>query len=178
LAMGLHEHKKAAPRSVGCAVVTVSDSRDEAGDTSGAAVRSALEAAGHRILEYRIVRDDTADVVAVLAALMAAEAIDAVVTNGGTGISPRDNTYEAVTGLLTRRLDGFGELFRLLSFEEIGSAAMLSRAVGGVAGRTVVFALPGSTAACRLAMERLVVPEIGHLVSLANPEKWRRGGSS
>jgi molybdenum cofactor biosynthesis protein B len=175
--VGVHEHKKAAPRSVGCAVVTVSDSRDAASDTSGATVRSALEAAGHRILDYRIVPDETTDLLAALATLIDSEAIDAVVTNGGTGISPRDNTYEAVAGLLTRRLDGFGELFRLLSFEEVGSSAMLSRAVGGVAGTTVVFALPGSTAACRLAMERLIIPEIGHLVSLANPEKWRRAGA-
>jgi len=143
-------------------VVTASDSRGEAEDTSGAYLKSALAAAGHLLAGYRIVRDEPAEVRSALDAAAAAGA-EAVIVNGGTGISGRDRTYEAVAGLLEKRLDGFGELFRMLSFQEIGSAAMLSRAVAGAWQGRAVFSVPGSTAAVRLAWERLIGPELGHV---------------
>ena len=143
-------------------MVTASDSRGEAEDTSGAYLKTALAAAGHVLAGYRIVRDEPDQVRGALAAAAAAGA-EAIVVNGGTGISGRDRTYEAVAGLLEKRLDGFGELFRMLSFQEIGSAAMLSRAVAGAWQGRAVFSVPGSTAAVRLAWERLIGPELGHV---------------
>jgi len=145
-------------------VVTVSDSRSAADDSSGAAISERLEAEGHRRVAYEIVADEPALVASAIGRL-AAEA-DAVITNGGTGIAPRDNTYEAVAGLLEKRMDGFGELLRMLSYEEVGSAAMASRAVAGTIGSCLIFSLPGSTAACRLATDRLIAPELGHLCAL------------
>ena len=143
-------------------MVTASDSRGEAEDTSGAYLKTALAAAGHVLAGYRIVRDEPDLVRSALAAAAAAGA-EAIIVNGGTGISGRDRTYEAVAGLLEKRLDGFGELFRMLSFQEIGSAAMLSRAVAGAWQGRAVFSVPGSTAAVRLAWERLIGPELGHV---------------
>ena len=147
------------------ALLTVSDTRTERDDRSGAAARTLLESAGHRIVDHRIVPDEPEQVAAQIEQWLERDDCDGVVTNGGTGIAPRDRTYEAVSGLLDRRLDGFGELFRMLSWEQVGSAAMLSRAVGGVARGKLLFALPGSTAAVKLALERLIVPELGHLIS-------------
>jgi molybdenum cofactor biosynthesis protein B len=161
--MGHEEHRRASPRVVRVFVVTASDTRGEAEDSSGAFLREAVAAAGHELAGYRIVRDEPDEVRAALAAAAAAGA-DAVVVNGGTGISARDRTYEAVSGILEKRIDGFGELFRWLSFEEIGSAAMLSRAVAGAWGGRAVFSVPGSTAAVRLAWERLIGPELPHVV--------------
>jgi molybdopterin adenylyltransferase len=161
--MGHEEHRKASPRAVRVFVITASDTRGEAEDASGAWLRGAVAAAGHQLAGYRIVRDEPEEVRAALAEAAAAGA-DAVVVNGGTGISARDRTYEAVSGLLEKRLDGFGELFRWLSFGEIGSAAMLSRAVAGSWDGRAVFSVPGSTAAVRLAWDRLIGPELGHVV--------------
>ncbi|HQR30829.1 MAG TPA: molybdenum cofactor biosynthesis protein B [Anaeromyxobacteraceae bacterium] len=161
--MGHEEHRRHAPRSVRVFVVTASDTRGEAEDTSGAWLRQAVTAAGHALAGYRIVKDEPAEVRAALADAAAAQA-DAVVVNGGTGISARDRTYEAVAGLLEKRIDGFGELFRTLSFQEIGSAAMLSRAVAGAWDGRAVFSVPGSSAAVRLAWERLIAPELAHVV--------------
>jgi len=146
-------------------LLTVSDTRTPRSDRSGAEMRRLVEAAGHRVYDQRIVPDDPERVRAVLAEWLAAESCDGALLSGGTGISPRDATFETVVGLLDKRLDGFGELFRMLSWDEVGSAAMLSRAVGGTVGRRVVFSLPGSTAAVRLAVERLILPEIGHLLA-------------
>jgi molybdenum cofactor biosynthesis protein B len=143
--------------------VTASDSRGEAEDASGAYLKSALASAGHLLAGYRVVRDEPDEVRAALAGAAEAGA-EAIVVNGGTGISGRDRTYEAVAGLLEKRLDGFGEIFRWLSFQEIGSAAMLSRAVAGTWRGRVIFSIPGSTAAVRLAWERLIAPELGHVV--------------
>lgn len=151
--------------------MTVSDTRSEHDDSSGSEIRRSLEAAGHRVEAYRIVRDDPAAVRAVIDGFAAAGSIDAVLLSGGTGIAARDTTFEAVASLLTKRIDGFGELFRMLSYEEIGAAAMLSRAVAGLAGTMAVFSMPGSTAACRLAMQRLVVPQLAHVVGLARPRE-------
>jgi molybdenum cofactor biosynthesis protein B len=151
---------------VACAVLTVSDTRTVDTDASGARIRELLEAAGHTVAGHDILADDPEPMRARLAALVAGSSVEAVILTGGTGLAPRDNTYEVVAGLLDKRLDGFGELFRSLSFAEIGPPAMLSRAVAGVVGRTVVVALPGSTNAVDLAMRRLLVPVLGHMVAL------------
>ena len=144
-------------------MVTASDSRGEAEDASGAYLKATLASAGHVLAGYRLVRDEPDEVRAALDAAVVAGS-DAVIVNGGTGISGRDRTYEAVAGLLEKRLDGFGEIFRWLSFQEIGSAAMLSRAVAGTWRGLAIFSVPGSTAAVRLAWERLIAPELGHVV--------------
>jgi len=162
--MSHHEHRKTLPSSVGVAIVTVSDTRTEADDTSGKTARELLESAGHAVREKRIVRDEPDQVAKTVRALASRDDVRAVIVNGGTGISRRDRTFEAVASLLERRLDGFGELFRALSYEEIGSAAMLSRAIAGLCGDTVVFSVPGSTGAVRLALERLILPELAHIV--------------
>ena len=164
------KHHAGDARRIRCAIVTVSDTRTEVTDASGAEIRARLEAAGHEVVEYRIVRDEPLLVRALVEDLAAAGEVEVMLLSGGTGIAPRDNTFEAVSGLLTKRIDGFGELFRSLSFEEIGSAAMLSRAVAGLVGTMSVFSMPGSTAACRLAMDKLVVPQLGHVVGLARPK--------
>jgi molybdenum cofactor biosynthesis protein B len=153
-----------APKQARVWVLTVSDTRTEADDESGRLCRSLAEGAGHTIAGHAIVPDDPEAVRARCRALVDAGDVDAILVNGGTGIAPRDNTYEAVAGLLGKRLDGFGEIFRVLSFQEVGSRAMASRAVAGLAGRTLLFAMPGSTKAVRLAMEKLIAPELGHLV--------------
>jgi len=158
-------HQRHAVLSAGLALLTVSDTRSERDDGSGAAARRLLEGAGHRVVDYRILPDDPPRIREQLERWIARDDCDAVITNGGTGISPRDRTYEAVVGLLDQRLDGFGELFRMLSWDQIGSAAMLSRAVGGIARGKPVFSLPGSSAAVELALERLIVPELGHLIT-------------
>jgi len=166
--MSVHEHKHKAKRSVACAVVTISDTRDLSVDGSGQSIVALLEAAGHVVRVRELVRDDVIDIRSLVRALCARTDVDAVITTGGTGVSARDNTYEAVGSLFDRRLDGFGELFRYLSYADVGPAAMLSRATAGIIERTPVFVLPGSTAACTLAMEKLIVPELGHVVTLAS----------
>jgi molybdenum cofactor biosynthesis protein B len=158
------EHKATAPAAVRCAVLTISDTRTDTTDTGGQAIVSLLTEAGHIVISKTIVRDEPAQVRALVEGYAQDEQVEVVVTTGGTGISSRDSTFEAVTSLLTKRLDGFGELFRMLSFQEIGAAAMLSRAVAGVYNRRVVICLPGSEHAVRLAMTRLILPELGHLV--------------
>jgi molybdenum cofactor biosynthesis protein B len=158
-----HEHKALAPTAVACFVLTVSDTRTEHTDKSGQAIRTMLEAAGHTVAGHAIVRDDPAQVTAAIKAQLASDATRAVITTGGTGITSRDGTFEAVDQLFEKRLEGFGELFRMLSFEDIGPAAMLSRATAGTIGRAVVFILPGSEAAVRLALSRLILPELGHI---------------
>jgi molybdenum cofactor biosynthesis protein B len=158
------EHKAAAPTSIGCYVITVSDTRTEDTDTGGRAIIELLSAAGHEIVGRTIVRDDAELLRDAIGRQVANPAVQAIITTGGTGITSRDCTYEAVTTMLWKRLDGFGELFRMLSYHQIGAAAMLSRAVAGTIADRVVVALPGSEAAVRLAVEKLIVPELGHLV--------------
>lgn len=162
--MAGHPHHDAAPATLAVALLTVSDTRTPENDGSGALLRSLLEAEGHRAFAYRILPDDPDAVRQAVSTWLGTDGCDGVVTSGGTGISSRDRTFEAVEGLIERRLDGFGELFRMLSYAEIGSAAMLSRALGGIARGKFVFALPGSPAAVRLGMQKLVLPEIGHIV--------------
>lgn len=162
--MSHQQHRAAAPVSVACFVLTVSDTRTEATDTSGAAIADLLQAHGHRVAGRGLVRDDAHEVRAIVEAALGQADVQVVIATGGTGISSRDSTYEAVSGLLEKQLDGFGELFRMLSFADVGPAAMLSRAMAGVVRRKVVVLLPGSEAAVRLAMTRLLLPELGHLV--------------
>ena len=162
--MGELEHKSQAPASVACCVLTVSDTRTAETDTSGRAIRALLEGAGHTITGHAIVRDEPQEVSTRVRDWLTEAGTQVIITTGGTGITSRDGTYEAVDGLLDKRLDGFGELFRMLSFEEIGPAAMMSRAAAGTAKGKAVFVLPGSESAVRLAMTRLILPEIGHVV--------------
>ena len=158
------EHKATAPTSVTCFVLTVSDTKTPATDTSGAVIRELLAAAGHRVAGSAIVRDEPADVARLVRDACADPAVQVVILTGGTGITSRDSTFEAVEALLDKRLPGFGELFRMLSFQEVGAAAMLSRAQMGIHARRVVVSLPGSPNACRLALEKLLIPELGHLL--------------
>lgn len=164
--MSLAKHRKDAPASVACFVLTISDTRSAADDVSGNAIAQALTAAGHAVSGRAIVKDDPSAVRDVVAAQ--AERVQAIITTGGTGITSRDSTYEAIAALLDKRVDGFGELFRMVSYQEIGSAAMMSRACAGTIGRTAVFALPGSEHAVRLAMEKLILPELGHVIRELN----------
>jgi molybdenum cofactor biosynthesis protein B len=162
------EHKATAPRRVGCFVLTVSDTKTPETDTSGALIRELLTAAGHQVAGGRIVRDEPAEVARIVREACARDDVQAVILTGGTGITSRDSTYEAVEALLDKRLPGFGELFRMLSFQEIGAAAMLSRAQMGLHARRIVVSLPGSPNACRLALEKLLIPELGHLLREAS----------
>jgi molybdenum cofactor biosynthesis protein B len=160
--MGVSEHSKEAVKGVRCAVLTISDTRKPETDVSGRTIVELLEADGHVVAKRQILRDEPKDVHdAVIAQL---GGVDVIITTGGTGITSRDSTYEAVVSLFEKRLDGFGEIFRMLSYGEIGSAAMLSRACAGVARGTAVFILPGSEHAVRLALTKLILPEIGHVV--------------
>jgi molybdenum cofactor biosynthesis protein B len=161
--MSHHQHRAEGPATARFGVITASDSRGEAEDLGGRFLREAVAAAGHGLVHYAVVRDEPEAIRAALAAAAAAGA-EVIVTSGGTGVAGRDRTYEAVAGLLEKRLDGFGELFRMLSFAEIGSAAMLSRAVAGTWEGRVIFSVPGSPAAVKLAWERLIGPEIGHVL--------------
>jgi molybdopterin adenylyltransferase len=147
-----------------CAVITLSDTRTTDTDKSGRRICQLLESVRHVVVDYKLIREEPADLHALLTALLSTNELDAILTNGGTGISRRDTTIEIVTTHLEQTLPGFGELFRMLSFQEIGSGAILSRAVGGVARGKLLFAMPGSTSAVELAMTRLILPELKHLV--------------
>ena len=158
------EHKATAPRTVGCWVLTVSDTKTPETDTSGALIRKLLTDAGHPVVGSSIVRDEPKDVQRVIREACASDAVKVVIATGGTGITSRDSTYEAIDAMLDKRLPGFGELFRMLSYQEIGAAAMLSRATAGIIAGCAVFVLPGSEHAVRLAMTKLILPELGHVV--------------
>ncbi len=158
---GHHQHDVGA---VVCGVLTISDTRTPESDRSGQRIRELLQAAGHRITQYQVLKDDP-DLIARAIAHLAAD-IEVLIMNGGTGLAQRDTTFEAVNQLLDKHISGFGELFRVLSYEEIGAAAMLSRACAGVVGHRVLFSLPGSTAAVELAMTKLILPTLGHVAGL------------
>lgn len=158
------EHKATAPKSIGCFVLTISDTKTPETDTSGTVIRDLLVAAGHRLAGSAIVRDEPADVARMVREACARDDVQAVLTTGGTGITSRDSTYEAIEALLDKRLPGFGELFRMLSYQDVGPAAMLSRAQMGIHARRIVVSMPGSPNACRLALEKLLIPELPHLV--------------
>ena len=158
------EHKAHAPRAVRCVVCTVSDSKTPETDTSGQTLQALLKDAGHEVVGYHLVRDEPSQVHGVIHQACTNPTVQAVIFTGGTGITSRDQTFEAIDALLEKRLPGFGELFRMLSYQEVGAAAMLSRAQLGVHARRIVVSLPGSSNACRLALEKLVIPELSHLV--------------
>jgi len=163
--MSYEQHKQTSEAiAARCTVITLSDTRDESTDKSGARIKALLTEHGHIVAHYQIIPDDPMQLDALLRSLIARDDIDGILTNGGTGISRRDHTIDSIAKHLTIPLPGFGELFRMLSYEQIGSGAMLSRAVGGIATGKVLFAMPGSTKAVELAMTRLILPELKHLL--------------
>ncbi len=158
------EHRQAAPNRLSFAVVTVSDTRTIETDRSGLLLADAMQGAGHELVQRCIVADEPVEICSIVGQLCGGTPLDVILITGGTGISPRDQTPEAIGPLLDVELPGFGEIFRMLSYEEIGPAAMLSRAMAGRIGSVLVFCLPGSTNAVRLAADKLLVPELPHLV--------------
>ncbi len=161
----LQPHPDLSQIAINCAVITVSDTRTVATDTSGELAQQLLQSAGHKIGRYQIIPDEPTLIRAEIdTALALVPPIQAIVFNGGTGISPRDTTYEAISGILTKTLPGFGEIFRLLSYQEIGSRAIASRAIAGTYQQLLIFSLPGSRGAVQLGLERLILPELVHLV--------------
>ena len=158
------EHRGSSPGPLNLAVLTVSDTRTLETDTSGALIVSLAQAAGHRIRDRAIVRDEPEEMRPLLQAWSASASIDAILVTGGTGLSPRDQTFETVSALLTKPLPGYGELFRMLSYAEIGPACMLSRAVGGLIGRVAILVMPGSRAAVELALNKIILPELPHII--------------
>jgi molybdenum cofactor biosynthesis protein B len=163
--MGSESHRGEPPGPLGFAIVTVSDSRTAATDRGGPAARTLVERAGHAVVLTDLVPDEPGRIREAVEAALALAGCDVVVVTGGTGLSPRDLTIEALAPLFEREIPGFGELFRALSFAEVGAAAMLSRAAAGIRAGRAVFLVPGSPSAVALAMERLVLPEAAHLVA-------------
>ena len=164
--MGTTPHPDDPEVVVRCAVLTISDTRSPETDRSGQLLQQQLQAAGHQVLAYDILPDDPSQIQAWLASLTAQVELEAIICTGGTGIAPRDTTYDVIASLLDKELSGFGELFRVLSYEEIGARAMASRAIAGVYHNRLIFALPGSSNAVRLAMDKLILPELRHLTQL------------
>ena len=158
-----HAHHDDPRKCLKLGVITVSDTRTRETDLSGALVRELAEAAGHRVAHYEIVPDEAARIREAITANL--PGLDGIIIDGGTGIAPRDTTVEVVRALLDKELEGFGELFRMLSWQEVGSKAMMSRAVAGVSGGKLLVAIPGLPAACRLALERLILPELHHIAA-------------
>jgi len=159
-----HEHKSHAPKSIGCMVITCSDTRTPDTDTSGHRIMHMLKDAGHSVVAYHLVKDEPAKIKTKIKSAVADKKVQAIIINGGTGISRRDSTFEAVDAMLEKRLVGFGEIFRYLTYQDIGSPAIMSRATAGIIKGRVLFSTPGSESAVRLAMEKLILPELGHLV--------------
>ncbi|GKS58606.1 molybdenum cofactor biosynthesis protein B [Nitrospira sp.] len=159
-----HQHKHHAPERIGCLVVTCSDTRTPETDTSGQLIMHLLKSKGHEVAGYHIVKDEPSQIRETITTACADQTVQAIIVNGGTGISRRDSTFETVDGMLEKRLDGFGEVFRYLTYQEIGSPAIMSRATAGIVKGRVLFSTPGSENAVRLAMEKLILPELGHLV--------------
>ena len=162
--MSYHEHKQKAPQTVSCAVLTISDSRTEQDDDSGRLIRQKLSQNGHRVMFYSILKDETDSIKKKINELLEQDELQVIIANGGTGVSHRDITVETIYSILEKKLDGFGELFRLLTYQEIGTASIMSRAIAGVAKGKVILCIPGSPGAVDLAMDKIILPEIGHLV--------------
>ncbi len=162
--MSYQEHKQKAPQSVSCAVLTISDSRTEQDDESGRLLKEKLSQNGHRVISYSILKDEAESIEKKIYELLGQEELQVIITSGGTGVSHRDITVETVSPILEKKLDGFGELFRFLTYQELGTASIMSRAIAGVARGKVIICLPGSPGAANLAMDRVILPEIGHLV--------------
>ncbi|MHC4178199.1 MAG: MogA/MoaB family molybdenum cofactor biosynthesis protein [Planctomycetota bacterium] len=158
------QHRKESPQVVGCAVITVSDTRTLETDKGGQTAVELLSGAGHHVLVREIIPDEPQQMRKLLESLRDREDVEVILMTGGTGLSQRDRTFETVSQLLDKPLPGYGELFRMLSYDVIGPAAMLSRATGGLIGRTVLLTMPGSQAAVQLALEEIILPELGHLV--------------
>jgi molybdenum cofactor biosynthesis protein B len=169
--MAVTEHKDKAHRRVSCAVITASDTRTEETDTSGKKIKDLLAEQQHAVVSYQILKDEPVQITAAVRALLERQDVDAILINGGTGIAPRDTTFEAIQGILDKEIPGFGELFRMLSYQDIGSAAMMTRATAGVAQGKIVVSLPGSTGAVELGMTKLVLPELGHMLFVLRGEK-------
>ena len=166
--MGVKEHREKAEKVVKVAVLTVSDTRTAETDITGGRIRQVLEKAGHQVLRTGIVKDEKDGILSWLLEALSDQHIQAVLINGGTGVSSRDLTVDAVRPVLEKELPGFGELFRMLSYKEIGTAAMMSRALAGVAKRKVIFCLPGSPDSVHLALKQVILPDLGHLVYEVN----------
>ena len=162
--MGYQEHKHQAPKSVDCAVVIISGTRTEKTDESGKLIMQALKSSGHQVVSYSILKNDAALIGNKLNELLGEDRLQVIITSGGTGVSRLDITVEAVFPILEKKLDGFGELFRFLTYREIGTPSIMSRAMAGVARGKVIICLPGSVGAVKLAVEKIILPEIGHLV--------------
>ncbi|RMF90950.1 MAG: MogA/MoaB family molybdenum cofactor biosynthesis protein [Planctomycetota bacterium] len=158
------EHRKEAPRVVRCVVVTVSDTRTRETDKGGDVLESLLRTGGHEVVDRTIIPDDPARIETVVNDCVRRDDVDAVFLTGGTGLGSRDHTYETVSRLITREIPGYGELFRMLSFREIGPAAMLSRATAGLIGTTLIVTTPGSPGGVRTAIQDLILPELGHVI--------------
>lgn len=160
----VHEHKNHAPTSVPCLVITCSDTRTPETDGSGQLLMRMLKDAGHTVVAYYIIKDEPGQILFRINQGIANSVAQAIIINGGTGISHRDSTFEAVDRILEKRLDGFGEIFRYLTYQEIGSAAIMTRAIAGVVKGRVIFSIPGSEHAVKLAMEALILPELPHVI--------------
>jgi len=169
--MAVTEHKGKAHRAVRCAIITVSDTRTEETDTSGRRIKELLAAHDHPVVAYQILKDEPEQITAAVQVLLEQSDVDAIIASGGTGIAPRDTTFEAIQELLEKEITGFGEMFRMLSYEDIGTSAMLTRATAGVANGKVIVSLPGSTGAVELGMSKLVLPELGHMIFLLRGER-------
>jgi molybdenum cofactor biosynthesis protein B len=162
--MGYEEHKHTVLKHVTCAVITTSDSRTEAEDESGKLIKQKLTDTGHKVVHYTILKNDADIIRQQIKGLLMHLDVQVIITSGGTGLSHRDVTVDVVTPLLEKKLDGFGELFRHLTYGELGAGSVLSRATAGVANGKVIICLPGSLGAAQLAMDKIIVPEIGHMV--------------
>jgi len=163
MSQSTQQHRSEAPKAVRCAVITVSDTRTLDTDRGGKMLEESLVAAGHTVVRREIVPDDQKRIRSLIEELADATVLDAILVTGGTGIAARDQTFETVSSMLTKTLPGYGELFRMLSYEDIGPAAMLSRTIGGVIGQVVLLTMPGSPAAVRLALDKLILPELAHV---------------
>lgn len=162
--MSYHEHKGKAPQQVSCAVLIISDTRTEESDESGRLIRQKLSQNGHRVVSYSIVKNEADSIKKKIDELLREEGLQVIITSGGTGASQRDITVETIFPILEKKLDGFGELFRFLTYQELGTASIMSRAIAGVARGKVIFCFPGSLEAANLAIDKIILPEIGHLV--------------
>jgi molybdenum cofactor biosynthesis protein B len=162
--MGYHQHKEASPKNITCAVITVSDSRTEETDESGKFLKERMAAAGHQITFYTLLKNDPDAIRKTMASLLTQTGLQVIITTGGTGASHRDVTIETITPMLEKKLDGFGELFRYLTYQEIGTTSVMSRAMSGIIQGKVIINLPGSLNAVTLATEKIILPEVGHMV--------------
>jgi molybdenum cofactor biosynthesis protein B len=162
--MGYQEHKHKAPKSISCAVLTISDTRTERDDESGRLIRQKLSETGHRVILHCILKNEADSIREKIYELLKEEELQAIIATGGTGVSRRDITVETIYPILEKKLDGFGELFRFLTYNEIGTGSIMSRAIAGVAEGKVILCLPGSLEAAKLAMNKIILPELGHLV--------------